>query len=169
MKATLGFECPPWKSKDTWQFRTIRTVWNLKFVSKVVKMLYLATNLLVQDNKISVIKGKVSDEHYIDNYSTRPDIWQWAIVTSVLQNLHGFATELASAGEMKDVTSFRLFSVISYYLRSNIIGAATCCVQQSIILKVGVQMIQQIAQQVIYIEQNSIKSLSYPKMLRQST
>jgi len=37
---------------------------------------------------------------------------------------------------MKELAYFVLLSVVGFYLRSYVIGAATCCVQKSIILKV---------------------------------
>lgn len=90
VKATLGFGYLPWKSRPTKQLSTIRITWKFWFVisySAKYWTVCLETNLLIKDNKIPVIKRKVSNEHYIENYSTRPDIWQGAIITSVLQNL----------------------------------------------------------------------------------
>ena len=55
---------------------------------------YLNKYLLIKNNDIPVIKWKVSYEHHIKNDSTRPDIWQGSIVSSVLQNLQAFGTRI---------------------------------------------------------------------------
>ena len=71
----------------------------------------MSVYLLIKNNHISVIKRKVSYKHYVKNYSTRPDIRQWSVITSVLQNLDIFGTRI-SKYTVKQITGPKVASLL---------------------------------------------------------
>ena len=87
---------------ENYQQRTLNNTFFL-FLSKVY--------LLIKNNHISVIKRKVYYKHYVKNYSTRPDIRQWSVVTSVLQNLDIFGTRI-SKYTVKQITGPKVASLL---------------------------------------------------------